>query len=60
MKIKQDLDADPSILAVGINCLNESILRNHSLPGVEPALRRATHDMGLRRGYCFHAHQIAH
>lgn len=24
MKIKQDLDADPSILAVGINCLNES------------------------------------
>lgn len=24
MKVKEDLDADPSIIAVGINCLNES------------------------------------
>jgi hypothetical protein len=26
MKIKEDLDADPSIIAVGMNCLNESMV----------------------------------
>ncbi len=41
MKVKADLDADPDIIASGMNCLNESqYSRNDPLPGMEFPVRR--------------------
>ena len=50
MKVKEDLDADPSIIAAGMNCLNKSMYqRYHPLPGLEPVVRRPANGLGLRR-----------
>ena len=53
------LDADPAVLAVGINCLNESaLLRHDSLPGMGPALRGGKAHLGLRSRYDVDADQV--
>ena len=46
--VRDDLDKEPAVLAVGINCLNESaVLGHHAMSGLGPALYRAGDALGL-------------
>ena len=57
--VRDDLDHEDGVLAVGINCLNESaLLGHHALSGLGPALQRAGDDLGLRSRHRLHAHQV--
>ena len=59
LAVKRDLDADQTIRAAGINCLNEShFSRHHALPGLEPALSGARIDLGLRSRHDGDDHEV--
>ena len=48
LALSDELDETPDVIAAGINCLNESATSaDHTVPGLEPAVRGTRTDLGL-------------